>query len=97
MKLRPHGPTGRVIVKRDADAEATDSGIAIPVMWQRHRQTGTVVAVHSGAPLSNGRRRLCEVMPGDRVLFGKYSGTDFVHEGELLTVMPESELMAVIE
>ena len=89
--LRPVGGTGRVIVRRDPDRVETAAGVVIPIVCRRHDVLGTVLAVHSGSKRPNA------VRVGERVLFGKYSGTDVCWRGETVTIMPEDEIMAVIE
>ena len=91
IDLHPIGGDGRVIVRRDPDAEQSRGGIVIPIILRKHEQTGVVLAVHSGL------RRPCDVKPGERVLFGKYAGTDIRWKGEIVTIMPEEELLAVLE
>ena len=95
MKLHPIGGDGRVIVRRDPDAEKSEGGVIVPIILRKHDVTGEVVAVHSG--VVRGIERAPLVRKGERVLFGKYSGTDVEHEGETLTIMPEDENLAVLE
>ena len=95
MKLHPIGGDGRVIVRRDPDVAQTAAGIIVPIILRKHDVTGEVVAVHSG--VVRGIERAPLVRKGERVLFGKYSGTDVEHEGETLTIMPEDEILAVLE
>lgn len=84
-------------MRRDADAETTAGGLHVPNQWQTHELTGVVVAVHDGEPQPGGYVRPCEVAIGERVLFGPYSGSDVLIGGVKLTIMPEAELLAVLE
>jgi chaperonin GroES len=87
---------GRVLVRRDPD-ETEIRGVVIPLLWRKKHTVGTVLAVHRGVMLAGCVLRPCIVEPGDRVLFGKYAGTDIEWHGEKLTVMREDDLLAVIE
>src|SRR5579875_2721859 len=93
-KIRPVGD--RVVVKPAAREEVTKSGIVIPDTAKEKPQEGTVVAVGSGRLLDNGERAALEVREGDRVLFAKYSGTEFKLDGEEYLVLKESDILAVI-
>jgi chaperonin GroES len=95
MNIRPLHD--RVVVRR-VEAETTSAGgIIIPDNAQEKPIQGEVVAVGDGAMLDNGQRRALDVAVGDRVLFGKYSGTEVRLDGEDLLVMRESDIMAVVE
>jgi chaperonin GroES len=95
MKIRPLHD--RVVVRR-IDAETTSAGgIIIPDSAQEKPIQGEVVAVGDGAVLDDGNRRALDLKVGDRVLFGKYSGTEVKLDGEEMLVMRESDVMAVIE
>ena len=95
MKLRPLHD--RVIVKR-LDAETKSAGgIVIPDTAAEKPSTGKVVAVGTGKIQDDGKVRPMAVKAGDKVLFGKYSGTEVKVEGEDLLVMREEDLMAIIE
>ncbi len=93
-KIRPVGD--RVVVKPAAKEEVTKSGIVIPDTAKEKPQEGTVVAVGSGRLLDNGERAALEVREGDRVLFAKYSGTEFKLDGEEYLVLKESDILAVL-
>jgi chaperonin GroES len=93
-KIRPVGD--RVVVKPAAKEEVTKSGIVIPDTAKEKPQEGTVVAVGSGRLLDNGERATLEVREGDRVLFAKYSGTEFKLDGEEYLVLKESDILAVL-
>ncbi|MBX5449098.1 co-chaperone GroES [Thermogemmatispora sp.] len=93
-KIRPVGD--RVVVKPAAKEEVTKSGIVIPDTAKEKPQEGTVIAVGSGRLLDNGERAALEVREGDRVLFAKYSGTEFKLDGEEYLVLKESDILAVL-
>ncbi len=93
-KIRPVGD--RVVVKPAVKEEVTKSGIVIPDTAKEKPQEGTVVAVGSGRLLDNGERAALEVREGERVLFAKYSGTEFKLDGEEYLVLKESDILAVI-
>ncbi|MGH8190844.1 MAG: co-chaperone GroES [Rhodanobacteraceae bacterium] len=95
MKLRPLHD--RVIIKR-LDAETKSAGgIVIPDTATEKPIKGEVVAVGTGKIQEDGKVRPMGVKPGEKVLFGKYSGTEVKVEGEELLVMREEDLMAIIE
>jgi chaperonin GroES len=95
MNIRPLHD--RVVVRR-IDAETTSAGgIIIPDNAQEKPIQGEIVAVGDGAVLEDGSRRPLDLKIGERVLFGKYSGTEVKLDGEELLVMRESDIMAVIE
>ena len=95
MNIRPLHD--RIVVRR-VDAKTTSAGgIIIPDNAQEKPIQGEVVAVGGGAVLQNGDRRELDLQVGDRVLFGKYSGTEVKLDGEELLVMRESDIMAIIE
>lgn len=87
----------RVLVRRiDAD-QKTAGGIIIPETAQEKPQEGEVVAVGPGLRDDNGKHIALDVKPGDRILFGKWSGTEVKVGGEDLLVMKESDIMGVVE
>ncbi|HHI76536.1 MAG TPA: co-chaperone GroES [Gammaproteobacteria bacterium] len=95
MNIRPLHD--RVVVRR-IDAETTTAGgIIIPDNAQEKPIQGEVIAVGDGAILEDGSRRPLDLKVGDRVLFGKYSGTEVKLGDEEVLVMRESDIMAVIE
>lgn len=95
MKFRPLHD--RVVVKR-VDAETKSSGgIIIPDTATEKPQQGEVVAVGPGARDDNGTVTALDVKKGDRVLFGKWSGTEVKIDGEDLLIMKESDIMGVLE
>jgi chaperonin GroES len=95
MKFRPLHD--RVVVRRLKQEEKTAGGIIIPDTAQEKPQEGEVVAVGPGARDDEGRIHPPEVKAGNRVLFGKWSGTEVKLDGEELLIMKESDLMGVIE
>ena len=95
MKLRPLHD--RVIIKRLEAETKSAGGIVIPDTATEKPIKGEVVAVGTGKILEDGKVRPLAVKAGDKVLFGKYSGTEVKVEGEELLVMREEDLMAIIE
>ena len=96
MKIRPL--QDRVIVKRLEEAvEKTKGGIIIPDTAKEKPQEGEIVAVGPGARGEDGKLHPLDVKAGDRVLFGKWSGTEVKIDGEELIIMKESDVMGVIE
>ena len=94
MKFRPLHD--RVLVKRIGFEEKTASGIIIPDTAQEKPMQGEVVAVGSGARNEQGQIVPLDVKAGDRVLFGKWSGTEVKINNEELLVMKESDIMGII-
>jgi chaperonin GroES len=95
MKFRPLHD--RVVVRRiEADAK-TKGGIIIPDTVKEKPQEGEVVAVGPGARDENGKLVPTELKPGERILFGKWSGTEVKIDGEELLIMKETDVMGVIE
>jgi chaperonin GroES len=95
MNIRPLHD--RVIVKRLEEDRTSPGGIVIPDTAAEKPIRGKIVAVGKGKILENGAVRPCDVKVGDKVLFGKYSGTEVKVESEDLLVMREEDVMAVIE
>jgi chaperonin GroES len=87
----------RVIVQRVEEEEATKGGIIIPDSAKEKPIEGKVLAVGSGKTLDNGQVQPLEVKEGDRVLFGKYAGTDIKIEGEEHLIMREDDIIAIVE
>ena len=94
-KIRPLHD--RVIVKREEEERKTPGGIVIPDSAGEKPSKGRVLAVGNGKILEDGKVRPLDVKVGDRVLFGKYSGTEVKVDGEELLVMKEDDIMAVID
>jgi chaperonin GroES len=95
MKIRPLHD--RVIVQRIAEEEVTKGGIIIPDTAKEKPQEGKVVAVGSGKILENGTKLSMDIKVGDKVLFGKYSGTEIKIEGEEYLMMREDDILGVVE
>ena len=95
MKIRPLHD--RVIVKRIEEEEKTKGGIIIPDTAKEKPIEGKVVAVGAGKILENGKKMALEVKKGDRVLFGKYAGTDIKIDGEEHLIMREDDIIAIVE
>ena len=95
MNIRPLHD--RIIVKRMEEERMSAGGIVIPDSATEKPVKGEVIAVGNGKHLDNGEVRALDVKAGDKVLFGKYSGTEVKVEGEELLVMREDDVMAVIE
>ena len=95
MKIRPLHD--RIVVKRMEEEKKTPGGIVIPDSAAEKPITGEVIAVGNGKKLDNGEVRAMDVKPGDKVLFGKYSGTEVKLDGEDFLVMREDDIMGVVE
>ena len=95
MKIRPLHD--RVIVKRLDEDRTSPGGIVIPDTAAEKPVQGKIVAVGKGKILEDGNVRPLDVKVGDKILFGKYGGTEVKVEGEDLLVMREEDVMAVIE
>jgi chaperonin GroES len=95
MNIRPLHD--RVIVKRLEEDRTSPGGVAIPDGAAGQPLHGKIVAVGKGKILENGHVRPCDLKVGDKILLGKYSGTEVRVEGEELVVMREEDVMAVIE
>lgn len=95
MKFRPLHD--RVLVRRVAEEEKTAGGIIIPDTAKEKPQEGEVVAVGTGARGDDNEIVPMDVKAGDRILFGKWSGTEVSVEGEDLLIMKESDILGVIE
>ena len=87
----------RVVVKREAEERKSPGGIVIPDTASEKPTFGKVVAVGQGKVLENGQVRAPDVKVGDRILFGKYSGTEVKVNNEDLVVMREDDVMAIVE
>src|SRR5690606_11155718 len=86
----------RVVVRRVESEEKTKGGIIIPDTAKEKPQEGEIVAVGSGARDESGKVVALDVKVGDRILFGKWSGTDVKLDGEDLLIMKEADIMGVI-
>ena len=95
MKIRPLGD--RILVKRLEGEEKTKGGIIIPDSAKEKPIEGTVVAVGNGKVLEDGTVRKLDIKEGDRILFGKYSGTEVKIENEEHLIIREEDILGVIE
>ena len=86
----------RVIVRRIEEGEQVRGGIIIPDSAKEKPQEGEVVAAGEGKYKEDGTRQPLDVKPGDRVLFGKYSGSEIKIDGEELLIMREDEILGII-
>ena len=87
----------RVVVRRLDGEEKTKGGIIIPDTAKEKPSEGVIVAVGPGARDDNGKVTALDVKAGDRVLFGKWSGTEVKVDGEELLIMKESDIMGIVE
>lgn len=95
MRIRPLGD--RIIVKRLENDHVSDGGIVIPDTVREKPLQGEVLAVGSGRVLDNGSRKAPDIKAGERVMFGKYSGTEIQFEGQELLIMREGDVMGVVD
>jgi chaperonin GroES len=95
MKIRPLHD--RVVVRRMEEERTSAGGIVIPDSATEKPIQGEIIAVGNGKILDSGETRPLDVKVGDRVLFGKYSGTEVKLEGEDYLVMREEDIMGVVE
>jgi len=95
MKFRPLHD--RVLVRRIEGVEKTAGGIIIPDTAKEKPQEGEVIAAGSGAKNEDGKITPLDVKAGDRILFGKWSGTEVKVDGEDLLIMKESDILGIIE
>jgi chaperonin GroES len=95
MKFRPLHD--RVLVRRIDEEEKTAGGIIIPDTAKEKPSEGEVVAVGNGAKAEDGTVTALDVKAGDRILFGKWSGTEVKIDGEELLIMKESDIMGIMD
>lgn len=95
MKFRPL--QDRVLIRRVVGEAKTSGGIIIPDTAKEKPAEGEIVAVGPGARGEDGKLRPLDVKPGDRVLFGKWSGSEIKLDGEDLIIMTESDILGVID
>jgi chaperonin GroES len=95
MKFRPLHD--RVLVRRIEQQEKTAGGIIIPDTAKEKPQEGEVIAVGAGIKAEDGKLTPLDVKAGDRILFGKWSGTEVRVDGEDLLIMKESDILGIIE
>ncbi len=95
MNLRPLHD--RVLVRRLEEEEKTPGGVIIPDTAKEKPMQGRVLAVGAGARGEDGKLHPLDVKKGDKILFGKWSGTEVKVDGEELVIMKESDIMGIIE
>ena len=95
MKIRPLGD--RVLIKRVAEEEKTKGGIIIPDTAKEKPQEGKVISVGKGKANDEGKVTPLDVKAGDRILFGKYSGTEIKLNGEEHLILREEDILGIIE
>ena len=95
MNIRPL--YDRIVVKRIEEQETTRNGIIIPDSAKEKPQEGEVLAVGHGKRLEDGKLVALDVKVGDRVLFGKYSGTEIKIDGEDFLIMREEEILGILK
>ena len=95
MNIRPLHD--RVVVRRVEEKETMQGGLYIPDSAKEKPQEGEVVAVGKGKRLENGTVSPLDVKPGDRILFGKYSGSEIKLDGEEFLIMREDEVLGILE
>jgi chaperonin GroES len=95
MNIRPL--YDRIVVKRIEEKETVQGGIIIPDSAKEKPQEGEVVAVGQGKRLENGKVVALDVKAGDRILFGKYSGSEIKLDGEEYQIMREDEVLGILE
>jgi chaperonin GroES len=95
MKIRPL--QDRVLVRRVKEEEKTKGGIFIPDTAKEKPVEAIVLAVGNGKLLENGTLRKLDVKPGDRILFGKYTGSDVKIDGEETLILREDDILGVIQ
>jgi chaperonin GroES len=93
-KIRPLHD--RLVVKRIEEKETIKGGIIIPDTAKEKPQEGEVLAVGNGKTLDNGTKVPMDVKVGDKILFGKYSGTDIKIDGEEVLILREDEVLAIV-
>jgi chaperonin GroES len=94
LKLKPIGD--RVLVQRLGSAEKTKSGLYLPDTAQEKPQEGKVIAVGSGKTLKNGKIIPLAVKPGDRIIFGKYSGSEIKVDDKEYVFLNEDDILAIV-
>lgn len=94
MKIRPLHD--RILIRRIAEQETVRGGIIIPDTAKEKPQEGEVIAVGNGKILENGQRVPLDVKEGDRILFGKYAGSEIKIEGEEYLILREDEVLGIL-
>jgi chaperonin GroES len=95
MKVKPL--QDRILVKRLEEEEKTKGGIIIPDAAKEKPQEGKVIAVGDGKTLENGQKAPLTVKAGDKILFGKYSGTEIKIDGEEHLILREDDVLGIVE
>lgn len=95
MKIRPL--YDRIVVKRIEEQETTRNGIVIPDSAKEKPQEGEVMAIGKGKRLDDGKMVALDVQPGDRILFGKYSGNEITLDGTDYIIMREDDVLGVLD
>ncbi len=95
MKIKPL--QDRLVVKRIEEEEKTKGGIIIPDSAKEKPQEGRVVAIGDGKTLESGQKAPMTVKPGDKILFGKYSGSEIKIDGEEHLIMREDDVLAIVQ
>jgi len=95
MKIRPLHD--RILVRREEEKEAKKGGIIIPDSAKEKPQEGTVIAVGNGKVLEDGKKVSLDVKAHDRILFGKYSGSEVKIDDEEYLIMKEEDVLAILE
>ena len=94
-KLRPLGD--RVVIKPTPREEMTKSGIVLPDTVKEKPQEGEILAVGAGRTLDDGKREAMDVKVGQKVLYGKYAGTEFKVDGEDLLIVSQKDILAIVQ
>jgi len=94
-KLRPLGD--RVVLTPSAREEMTKSGIVLPDTAKEKPQEGSILAVGPGRILDDGKREPMDVKVGQKVLYGKYAGTEFKIDGDELLIVSQKDILAIVE
>ena len=95
MKIRPLHD--RILVRREEEKEAKKGGIIIPDSAKEKPQEGTVIAVGNGKVMEDGKKVSLDVRAHDRILFGKYSGSEVTIDDEEYLIMKEEDVLAILE
>jgi len=94
-KLRPLGD--RVVIKPTPREEMTKSGIVLPDTAKEKPQEGSILAAGPGRILDDGKREAMDVKVGQKVLYGKYAGTEFKLDGDELLIVSQKDILAIVE
>ncbi len=95
MKIRPL--QDRVLARRTEEEETTAGGIIIPDTAKEKPQEGIIVSIGKGKPRDDGGITPLDVRPGDRVLFGKYAGSEVTLDGEEYVILREEDILAIVD